>query len=103
MSTVDMLSVMVANEPAGYVAIERVSGTLSGRTGRFVLQHTASANGQDRALRIEVVSRSGSGQLDGLHGTFEIVRADDGGHAYAFAYGFGFDPGAAGDPPVDPG
>ena len=44
-STVDMLSVMVAGEPAGYVAIERVSGTLAGRTGRFVLQHWATADG----------------------------------------------------------
>jgi len=101
-STVDMLSVMVSDEPAGYVAIERVSGTLAKRTGRFVLQHTATANGEDRSLRVEVVPRSGSGELAGLHGIFEIVRQEDGSHGYAFVYGFGFPPGDD-DLTVDPG
>ena len=102
-STVDMLSVMVADEPASYVAIERVSGALGGRTGHFVLQHTATANGEERVLRIDVVPRSGSGELAGLHGTVEIIRAEDGGHAYAFAYGFEPHPGPDAGPPVDPG
>jgi hypothetical protein len=85
-STVDMLSVMVAGEPAAYVAIERVTGTLNGRSGRFVLQHSATADGTEQALRIQVVPRSGSGELAGLSGELEIIRADDGGHAYAFRY-----------------
>jgi Protein of unknown function (DUF3224) len=85
-STVDMLSVMVAGEPAGYVAIERVTGTLAGRAGRFVLQHSATADGADQALRIEVVPRSGSSELAGLSGELEIIRADDGSHSYAFRY-----------------
>jgi Protein of unknown function (DUF3224) len=85
-STVDMLSVMVAGEPAGYVAIERVTGTLDGRPGRFVLQHAATADGAVQALRIEVVPRSGSGSLAGLSGEVEIIRADDGSHSYAFRY-----------------
>ncbi len=85
-STVDMLSVMVGGEPAGYVAIERVSGTLAGRSGRFVLQHWATADGAAQELRVEVVPRSGSGELAGLAGTLEIIRAGDGGHRYAFHY-----------------
>jgi hypothetical protein len=84
--TVDMLSVMVAGEPSGYVAIERVSGTLDGRPGRFVLQHAATADGPLQALRIEVLPRSGSGSLAGLSGELEIIRADDGSHSYAFHY-----------------
>ena len=93
-STVDMLSVMVAGEPAGYVAIERVSGTLAGRSGRFLLQHWATADGAAQELRLEVVPRSGSGDLAGLAGTFEIIREGDGGHHYAFHYSL---------PAVDPG
>ena len=85
-STVDMLSVMVAGEPAGYVAIERFTGSLEGRPGRFVLQHSATADGPAQALRIEVVPRSGSGTLAGLSGEVEIIRADDGSHSYAFHY-----------------
>src|ERR1700690_3480860 len=74
-STVDMLSVMVSGEPAGYVAIERGTGILDGRSGRFVLQHSATADGAAQALRIEVVPRSGSGELAGLSGELEIIRA----------------------------
>jgi hypothetical protein len=85
-STVDMLSVIVAGEPAGYVAIERVGASLHGRAGRFVLQHSATADGAAQALRIEVVPRSGSGELAGLSGVLEIIRADDGSHSYAFHY-----------------
>jgi len=88
-STVDMLSVMVAGEPAAYVAIERVTATLGGRAGRFVLLHAATANGAEQALRIEVVPRSGSGELAGLSGELEIIRADDGSHSYAFHYRLG--------------
>jgi hypothetical protein len=85
-STVDMLSVMAGGEPAGYVAIERVTGTLGGRTGSFILQHAATADGADQRLRIEVVPRTGAGELDGLSGELEIIRADDGSHSYAFRY-----------------
>jgi hypothetical protein len=85
-STVDMLSVSAGGEPAGYVAIERVTGTLSGRSGSFILQHAATADGADQRLRIEVVPRTGAGELAGLSGEFEIIRHDDGGHAYAFRY-----------------
>jgi hypothetical protein len=96
-STVDMLSVMVAGEPAGYVAIERVTGTLDGRPGRFVLQHAATADGAAQALRIEVVPRSGSGSLAGLSGELEIIRAADGSHSYAFHYRLPV-PAPAGEP-----
>jgi len=95
-STVDMLSVMVTDEPAGYVAIERVSGTLAGRSGSFVLQHTATADGEAKVLRIEVVPRTGSGDLFGLRGDFEIIRQDDGSHTYSFAYRWDPTPGLVG-------
>ncbi len=85
-STVDMLSVYAAGEPAGYVAIERVTGTLGGRTGSFILQHAATADGDVQALRIQVVPRTGGGELTGLRGEFEIIRAADGSHSYAFTY-----------------
>jgi Protein of unknown function (DUF3224) len=85
-STVDMLSVVAGGEPAGYVAIERVTGTLAGRSGSFILQHAATADGADQRLRIEVVPRTGAGELAGLSGDFEIIRHEDGGHTYAFTY-----------------
>ena len=70
---------------AGYVAIERVTGSLKGHKGVFVLQHTATlANGKGD-LTITVVPGSGAGELTGLAGkmTINIV---DGKHFYEFDF-----------------
>jgi hypothetical protein len=70
---------------AGYVAIERVSGTLHGRNGSFVLQHSATLNRGTPQLRIMVVPDSGTDQLAGLVGEMTINNVD-GKHSYDFAY-----------------
>jgi hypothetical protein len=70
---------------AAYVAIERVTGTLRGRNGSFVLQHAAVMNRGTPELRIAVVPDSGTGQLTGLSGTMNIKIAD-GKHSYDFEY-----------------
>jgi hypothetical protein len=71
---------------AGYVAIERVSGTLHGRTGSFILQHSGMMNRNSPHLLITVVPDSGTGQLSGLTGTMNIIIAADGKHSYDFNY-----------------
>lgn len=70
---------------AGYVAIEKVSGTLKGRTGTFILQHTGTMNRGVPLLTITVVPDSGTGQLAGLSGNF-TVKIDEGKHSYEFEY-----------------
>src|SRR5262249_10125904 len=57
---------------AGYVAIEKVTGTLEGQSGSFVLQHFATMNRGTPRLMIEVVPDSGTGDLTGLSGTLQI-------------------------------
>jgi hypothetical protein len=70
---------------AGYVAVERVTGTLDGRAGSFLLQHSGiMARGAQR-LDLGVVPDSGTGALEGLAGTMRIV-IEGGTHAYAFDY-----------------
>ncbi len=71
---------------AGYVAIELVTGTLHGRAGSFVLQHTGSMNRGTPSLSVSVVPDSGTGELAGLTGNFNIIIAD-GRHSYEFSYG----------------
>jgi Protein of unknown function (DUF3224) len=71
---------------AAYVAIERVSGTLSGRTGTFVLQHSGTMSSNALHLTITVVPDSGTEQLTGLTGTMNIIIAPDGKHSYDFSY-----------------
>jgi hypothetical protein len=70
---------------AGYVAIERVSGTLHGHTGTFVLQHSGTATRGALQLSVTVVPDSGTGQLAGLAGKMAIEVAD-GKHSYDFEY-----------------
>jgi hypothetical protein len=82
----EMLSAMTdVKGSAGYVAMERVTGTLKGRTGSFVLQHTATMTRGMPELSITVVPDSGSGQLVGLTGKMEI-KINEGKHSYDFEY-----------------
>ena len=71
---------------AGYVAIERVTGTLNGRRGQFVLQHSGTMNRGASQLSLSVVPDSGTDQLVGLAGSLAIVIAPDGKHSYEFDY-----------------
>jgi hypothetical protein len=74
---------------AGYVAIERVTGTLrtstGQRTGTFALQHIGTLTRGAPELSVTVVPDSGTGQLVGLTGKFNIHIAD-GNHSYDFEY-----------------
>jgi len=69
----------------GYVAIEKVSGTLHGRSGSFVLQHSGTMTRGTPQLMITVVPDSGTSQLVGLAGAMTIKIAD-GKHSYEFEY-----------------
>jgi hypothetical protein len=70
---------------AGYVAIERVSGTLHGRSGTFILQHSGTMTRNAPQMSVTVVPDSGTGQLVGLAGKMTIKIAD-GKHFYEFDY-----------------
>jgi hypothetical protein len=70
---------------AGYVALERVSGTLHERSGTFVLQHNGTMTRGVPQLTITVVPDSGTGELLGLAGAMTI-KIDDGKHSYQFEY-----------------
>jgi hypothetical protein len=72
---------------AGYVAIERVVGTLAGRTGSFALQHSGIMRRGAPTLQVVVIADSGTEELTGLEGTMAIVIAD-GKHLYEFDYRF---------------
>ena len=70
---------------AGYVAMERVTGTLAGRAGTFALQHNGTMDRGAPMLTITVVPDSGTGSLVGLAGRMTI-EITDGAHAYDFEY-----------------
>ena len=82
----EMLSGMgTVKGSGGYVAIERVTGTLDGRTGTFILQHNGIMQNGVYHLNVIVVPDSATAQLTGLQGTMEII-IKDGKHSYDFSY-----------------
>jgi len=85
-STGEMLGVFTAvKDSAGYVALERVSGKLKGRTGTFILQHSSTMARGAQQQSIMVVPDSGTDQLAGLAGSM-IIKITDGKHFYEFDY-----------------
>lgn len=86
-STGEMLASVSASEKgsAGYVAMERVDGTLSGKRGSFVLQHSSTMTRGVPQQSITVVPDTGTGELLGLSGRMSI-RVEDKKHYYDFAF-----------------
>ena len=81
----EMLAVRTAVAgSAGYVLIEQVTGTLDGRSGRFLLQHGGLMERGRPDLRVVVIPDSGTDDLSGLEGEMTIDAAND--HAYVLRY-----------------
>src|ERR1700675_4811969 len=78
-------SATIVKGSGGYVAMERVTGTLKGRTGSFVPQHSGTMTRGTPQLSVTVVPDSGTGQLEGITGTLAI-KIDQGKHSYEFDY-----------------
>ncbi|MEP6904903.1 MAG: DUF3224 domain-containing protein [Gemmatimonadales bacterium] len=70
---------------AGYVAIERVTGTLHGRSGSFILQHSGTMNRGVQTLVVTVVPDSGTAELEGVDGAMKII-IEGGKHSYELDY-----------------
>jgi len=82
----EMLSAMTPTKgSAGYVAIEQVIGSLSGKKGSFVLQHFGTMNRGKDSLVLEVIPDSGAGELTGLSGKM-LIKVENGKHLYEFEY-----------------
>lgn len=82
----EMLSAMSGVKgSAGYVAMERVTGSLQGRKGTFVLQHSATMDRGAQSMSITVVPDSGTDELEGLQGVL-VIDIIDKQHYYTFTY-----------------
>lgn len=75
----------VAKGSAGYVAMEKFSGTLKGRKGTFILQHSATMTKGEGQLTITVVPDSGTDELAGISGKL-MIKIESGKHFYDFEY-----------------
>ena len=89
-STTDLLLAYVAEEgSAAYVGFERVVGSVHGRSGSFVLHHTATSSPEGRSATWSVVPDSGTGDLSGLRGEAEISIGPNGEHSFFLEYDLG--------------
>ena len=70
---------------AGYVAIERVRGTLHGRRGSFLLQHSGTMDRNTPSLTVHIIPDSGTEGLTGIRGALTI-RITGPKHEYELAY-----------------
>ena len=88
-STVEMLSARAESGSAGYVALERIEGSLHGRTGSFALLHIATMSGDGQWGRWLICPGSGAGELAGISGEGRIDIAPDGAHTFHLDYELG--------------
>ncbi len=72
-STAEVLTA-VGETGRGYVASERVDGTLEGRRGTFVIQHGGVGDESGQHAFAFVVPGSGTGDLTGLRGSGAYVH-----------------------------
>lgn len=90
-STAELLMAYAAEEgSAAYVGFERVVGSVHGRSGSFVLHHSASSDGSRGAPSAtwSVVPGSETGELRSLRGEARSINEPDGGHSFTLDYNF---------------
>jgi hypothetical protein len=82
----EMMAVMTAVEGSmAYVALEKVTGSLGGRYGEFMLQHASLMVRGKPFQSIRVVPDSGTHDLIGLQGDMRI-EIKESEHCYLFEY-----------------
>ena len=86
-STTDLLLCRTqVDTSAAYVGFERFTGVLAGRSGTFVLHHSATSDASGATLTWSVVPDSGTGDLRHPRGQGQITVDAGGGHAYTLDY-----------------
>jgi hypothetical protein len=81
----EMLSAVTGAGSSAFVAIERISGSLHGRRGSFVLQHSGTVTREAMQYTVQVVPDTGTGELAGLSGSMRVHQVD-GRQSYEFEY-----------------
>jgi hypothetical protein len=70
---------------AGYVAIEKITGSLHGRAGSFLLQHYGLMTRGAREQTVTIIPDSGTEALSGLSGKM-MIEVEKGAHTYRLEY-----------------
>ncbi|MCC6538394.1 MAG: DUF3224 domain-containing protein [Bryobacterales bacterium] len=85
-SRVEMMATSDGSQPSGgYVALERFTGTLDGKAGSFVMQHSGVMSPGRMEINVVISPGTGTDELVGIEGKLEIKRENK-QHFYTLRY-----------------
>lgn len=84
-ATVEMLSTRSPSGGAGYVALERIEGTVGGKAGSFALLHVGTMTKESKWAKWPIVPGSGTGELAGISGEGQLDIVE-GQHYFELEY-----------------
>jgi hypothetical protein len=70
----------------GYVGHDRISGTLQGKSGTFVFQHTGLMGPEGVTNTGTIVPGTGTGELEGIAGEGTMLADEEGNHTLTLVY-----------------
>ena len=73
----------------GYVGHDRITGTLQGKTGGFVFQHTGLMGPEGVTNTGTIVPGTGTGELEGITGDGTMLGDEEGNHTLTLVYEVG--------------
>ena len=85
-ATAELLTAMTETGTAVYVALDRITGRLDGRSGSFVLHHRGTVSAEGAVTDGAIVPCSGTGELRGLRGEGTITVDEEGTHRLTLEY-----------------
>jgi hypothetical protein len=85
-SHAEYLMMYRADGTAAFVGLERVSGSIGGRSGSFVLQRTGVFEGGQAKESYAIIAGSGTGDLSGIRGEGSSSVGHGMEHPFALGY-----------------
>ena len=85
-ATAELLTAMTETGTAVYVALDRITGRLDGRSGSFVLHHRGTVSAEGAVTDGAIVPGSGTAELRGLRGEGTITVDEEGTHRLTLEY-----------------
>jgi hypothetical protein len=70
----------------GYVGHDRITGTLAGKSGSFVFQHSGLMGPEGVSNTGTIVPGTGTGELAGITGEGTMLADDEGNHRLTLEY-----------------
>ena len=85
-SVAELLMATARNGSMAYVGFERISGSIHGHAGTFVLHHNATASRDEQSATWTILANSGTGELESLRGEAQIINEPGGKHTFILDY-----------------